>query len=141
MIVYALTPSFLILQMDAFLLLAELGGGEALSPSTCLLCVTPAVAEASTLHRASTHQRLVWRALTARASLLRLLHQQGSPDVLTHCKQLSALLATSGLPATDQLRELQMEVCVCVRVCLGGELALTDLSPPTGLPAWCGAAA
>lgn len=138
---YDLNPSSsfsssFILQMDAFLFLAELGGGEALSDTTCLLCVTPAVAEASILHRARTYQQLLWRALMARAMLLRLLHKQESPDTLTHCKQLSALLATSALPATDQLRELQMEVCPRVF-----SEFLCDISSLTGLPAWRGPAA
>lgn len=97
--------------MDAFLRLAELGGHANLSPTSCLLCVTSCIAGAHLQHRAGTYQTLLWSSLRARSLLLTLLHKQKDPSVLQHCRQLSALLATTGLASTPDVRKLQMEVC------------------------------
>lgn len=98
------------MQMDAFLRLAELGGHGFLSDSLALLCVTPCVSEASLQHRAGTYRKLLWSTLKARSQLLSLLHAKKDPSVLKHCKQLSALIASSGLGSTPELREMQMKV-------------------------------
>ena len=97
--------------MDAFLRLAELGGHAHLSPTSCLLCVTSCIAGAHLQHRAGTYQTLLWSSLRARSLLLTLLPKQKDPSVLQHCRQLSALLATTGLASTPDVRKLQMEVC------------------------------
>ena len=96
--------------MDGFLQLAELGGCGFLSDVDCLLCVTPCVADAHLQHREGTYKKLLWSSLKARFMLLKLLHKQNDPAVLSQCRQLSGLLANSGLGSTPELRELQMEV-------------------------------
>jgi len=96
--------------MDAFYRLAELDGHAHLSPTSCFLCVTSCIAEAHLQHRANTYRTLLWSSLQARSLLLSLLHKQKDPSVLQHCHQLSALLASSGLTSTPDLRKLQMEV-------------------------------
>lgn len=96
--------------MDAFLHLAELGGSGHLGEMDCLLSVTPCIALAHLQHRAATYQKLLWSSLKARFMLLKLLHKQKDSSVLQHCRQLSALIAHSGLGSTPDLRELQMEV-------------------------------
>ena len=80
-------------------------------PASCLLCVTSCIAGAHLQHRAGTYQTLLWSSLRARSLLLTLLHKQKDPSVLQHCRQLSALLATTGLASTPDVRKLQMEVC------------------------------
>ena len=119
-------------QMDAFYHLAELGGHAHLSPTACLLCVTSCIAEAHLQHRASTYRTLLWSSLQARSLLLTLLHKQKDPSVLQHCHQLSALIASSGLTSTPDLRKLQMEVGTVNLtsfpagwLCILGVLALT----------------
>ena len=89
--------------MDAFLRLAELGGHAHLSPTSCILCVTSCIAGAHLQHRAGTYQTLLWSSLRARSLLLTLLHKQKDPSVLQHCRQLSALLATTGLASTPDV--------------------------------------
>ena len=97
-------------QVDAFLRLSKLGGHEHLTSTHCLLAVSSIVAIACLQNRESTYEKLLWGSLKARSSLLNLLHKQKQGSVLRHCKQLSALIANSGLAATPQVRELQMEV-------------------------------
>ena len=101
---------FVVSQEDGFLELYRLGGHGHLKQLPCLYSAMACISQAHLQHRASTYEKLLWGSLKARASLLSLLHKQKDPSVLKHCKQLSALIANSGLNATPQLREMQMEV-------------------------------
>lgn len=101
---------FVVSQEDGFLELYRLGGHGHLKQLPCLYSAMPCVSQAHLQHRASTYEKLLWGSLKARASLLSLLHKQKDLSVLKHCKQLSALIANSGLNTTPQLREMQMEV-------------------------------
>ena len=96
--------------MEAFLRLSELGGCGFLSKDSALLCVTPSVPIARLFHRAETYKKLLWSSLKARSLLLRLRHKEKDPSVRQLCHQLSALIVSSGLPSSPELREMQMEV-------------------------------
>lgn len=96
--------------MDGFLHLASLSGHAHLTTTLCLLSVTSCVAKAHLHHRASTYERLHWSSLKARAVLLDLLHKERDTSALRHCRQLSALITSSGLESTPALRDMQMEV-------------------------------
>ena len=98
-------------QEDGFLELYQLGGHAYLKQLPCLYSAMACVCHAHLQHRASTYEKLLAGSLKARARLLTLLQKKKDPSVLRHCKQLSALLANSGLKTTPQLRQMQMEVC------------------------------
>lgn len=72
--------------------------------------MTSCVAKARLHHRGSTYERLHWSSLKARSVLLKELHKEGDPSALRHCRQLSALISSSGLESTPPLRQMQMEV-------------------------------
>ena len=99
------------LQEDGFLELYQLGGHAHLKQLPCLYSAMACVCHAHLQHRASTYEKLLAGSLKARARLLTLLQKKKDPSVLRHCKQLSALLANSGLKTTPQLRQMQMAVC------------------------------
>ena len=63
------------------------------------------------LHKGSTHRQLVWTLLRSRAALLDIAFQKKDSNASSLCQQLSAIIAHCQLPATTELRELQMKVC------------------------------
>lgn len=101
----------IIMQVDGFLQLANMGGHGSLPTTSCLRSATSCLSEASILHRESTYRQLLWTSLKARSVLLSLLHKANEKEAaLQHCQQLSALIAHSGLEVSPKLRALQMQV-------------------------------